>query len=86
MASNEGFSVNENKSEVSSISTGAVNNDPKKLGIENGVDVVVEVVVVAAVVVEIAVVGLVLKDNVVWIISKQKFSDISTYLDKRENK
>ena len=64
MASNEGFSVNENKSEVSSISTGAVNNDPKKLGIENGVDVVVEVVV-AAVVVEIAVVGLVLKDNVV---------------------
>ena len=64
MASNEGFSVNENNSEVSSISTGAVNNDPKKLGIENGVDVVVEVVV-AAVVVEIAVVGLVLKDNVV---------------------
>ena len=61
MASNEGFSVNENKSEVSSISSGAVNNDPKKLGIENGVDVVVEVVVVAAVVVEIAVVGLVLK-------------------------
>ena len=61
VASNEGFSVIENKSEVSSISSGAVNNDPKKLGIENGVDVVVEVVVVAAVVVEIAVVGLVLK-------------------------
>ena len=63
MASNAGFSVTENKLEVSSISNGADNKDPKKLGIEKGVDVVVEVVVVAAVVVVIAVVGLVLKNN-----------------------